>query len=152
MAPAPWDTPTVKVLFLDIDGVLNSEEWARTAKNLADLDEVAVKRVLNIIAITGATLVLSSTWRLVPELVELLRTRGLPIQHQTPRFAAFGTRNKEIEAWLAEHPEVDAFAIVDDDEDAGYGLAPHFVQTDFRVGLTAEQAHQIVRILGVYHE
>lgn len=140
----------MKALFLDIDGVLNSEEWARSdrTRNLVDLDEVALKRLQNIIATTGAKIVLSSTWRLVPELVQLLRKRGLDIFDLTPRHGAFGTRNLEIAAWLEAH-DVESFAIVDDDEDAGYGsLAPHFVQTDFKVGLTTENANQLISLLG----
>jgi hypothetical protein len=130
---------SVKALFLDVDGVLNSRAWTdRNTGDLCDVDPEAVARVRKLCQLTGAEIVLTSTWRLIPFLTEQLHDSGLPVEYgSTPRLDAFGTRSDEIRAYLAEHPEIESFAIVDDDADAGYGnLAPHFVKTNEQVGLT----------------
>ena len=66
----------MKLLFLDIDGVLNSSDWARrrTVKanphgspaELAEflIDPKAIARVNDVLDRTGALVVLSSAWRL----------------------------------------------------------------------------------------
>lgn len=144
--------PSMKALFLDIDGVLNSQTWTEAnyarGGNLLDLDPEAVRRVLNVLAATDAKLVLSSTWRLSRTLVKQLLDVGLPIFDSTPRADAFDCRSDEITAWLKSHPDVTTFAIVDDDPDAGYGeLAPYFVQTNCAFGLTDEPANALIAIL-----
>ena len=57
----------MKIIFLDIDGVLNSEmyEWSRgedRADNRIDLSRVRLLK--DIVSATDAKIVLSSTWRL----------------------------------------------------------------------------------------
>src|SRR6266566_7995933 len=133
----------MKALFLDVDGVLNSRAWMiRCAGvNLLGVDPEAVARVQEIVDRTGAKVVLSSTWRLINTLVSLLLHSKVPVFDRTPNLVRQAgnpdfPRSDEIEAWLAAHPEVTAWAILDDDEDAGYGAcAPHFVQTDPQRGL-----------------
>ena len=65
----------LKIIFLDIDGVLNSDEyavWCATTEEgkqfIKDgghhwVDRAAVNRIINICAETGAGIVLSSSWR-----------------------------------------------------------------------------------------
>lgn len=59
-----------KIIFLDIDGVLNTERWhCQTASNeLQDeygykFDPVAVTNLSKIIEETGADIVISSSWK-----------------------------------------------------------------------------------------
>jgi hypothetical protein len=144
----------MKALFLDVDGVLNSLVWTQSAPaDLFGVDQAAVDLVRRLMRGTGAQLVLSSTWRLMPDMIFTLHAAGVPdFYGVTPRGDAFGTRSTEIEAYLAAHPEVDTFAIVDDDADAGLGrLAPHFVQTDDRFGLTLSDFNRLADILGRLH-
>ncbi|HVY65911.1 MAG TPA: HAD domain-containing protein [Gammaproteobacteria bacterium] len=59
----------MKVLFLDIDGVLNSAEYTRLRRSLPrpsphSIDALAVPRLNAITDRTGAAIVVSSTWRL----------------------------------------------------------------------------------------
>jgi hypothetical protein len=142
----------MKVLFLDIDGVLNSRAWKPT--NLHGVDPNAVKRVQDIVAKSDAKVVLSSTWRLVDELIVELLKAGVPIYDKTPDLASreggLRPRSEEIEAWLNEHPEVTEYAILDDDADAGYGgLAPQFIRIDERYGLQDTDAQKVLELLGV---
>jgi histidinol phosphatase-like enzyme len=53
----------MKVIFLDIDGVLNSEEFLKKNKNEA-IDRNNVSILKKIIDKTGAFIVMSSAWRL----------------------------------------------------------------------------------------
>jgi len=144
----------MKVLFLDIDGVLNSHAYdvkqALAGGDLMAPDPKAVLRLLWILQETGAKVVLSSSWRLDQGAVEYLKAHGIPIHDVTPRGDAFGCRAAEIEAWLLEHlPDCNAedIVILDDEPDAGVGFEPRFVQTDAKVGLTAEDA---TRVIGLF--
>ncbi len=115
-----------KIIFLDIDGVLNSEEWmVRRFKETEgqeiheqypyyEFDKKLVGDLNYIIENTGAKVVVSSTWRLgrsVEELTEILETVGFKgeIVGTTPHFGGvkgFGytiPRGCEIEWWLKEH-------------------------------------------------
>jgi hypothetical protein len=146
----------MKVLFLDVDGVLNSAAWFAQSVStnedylgLRQVDPACVKRLLGVIEKTGAMIVLSSTWRLVPEYVDTLRSHGLDIPAMTPRIDS-NNRGEEIKAWLEKTGgiHVEKFAIVDDDADAGdHGLRSHFVQTSFACGLTDADAAALVALL-----
>jgi len=148
----------MKALFLDVDGVLNSQAWMKRCAgvNLLGVDPEAVARVQEIVARTGAKVVLSSTWRLVNTLVGILLRSKVPVFDKTPDLVrqAGGMcnerpRSDEIEAWLAAHPEVTAWAILDDDEDAGYGACePHFVQTNPQMGLDDFCMKRVIALLG----
>jgi len=80
--------------------------------------------------------------------VECLKGVGLPIADMTPRIDT-NNRGREIRAWLDAHPDIDTFAILDDDEDAGdCGLRKHFVRTSWQKGLQPEHAARAIRLLG----
>lgn len=142
-----------KALFLDIDGVLNSAAFFAEKSNhqlgLCVLDPVPVARLHRVLKATSASIILSSTWRVVPGFVDMLRNEHrLPILSVTPCTPS-NHRGREILAWLAEHPDVERFVIVDDDEDAGDGaeLAPRFVRTDWRDGLQDHHVETLIRLL-----
>lgn len=60
----------------------------------------------------------------------------------------YSNRAAEIRAWLREHPSVKRFVILDDRASASdRELAPHFVQTDARHGLTQADAERCRAIL-----
>ena len=56
--------PSVKVLFLDIDGVVNNEYTRRKFGDFITLDPARVALVQRIVRNTGCEIVLSSSWRL----------------------------------------------------------------------------------------
>jgi hypothetical protein len=148
----------VRVLFLDIDGVLNAGAFSVTAES-SSLDAAAVERLNGILTATGAKLVLSSSWRYlilggsmtVEGFEYLLRTHGVTkgclIDHTCADEATAG-RGRQILRWLEEHGAVEAWAVVDDlaIDDLGAERWRH-VRTDARVGLSAADAATIVRIL-----
>ena len=81
----------MKVLFVDCDGVLNSERWfiedmrnGGASLGLRSVDPAAVEMLREVLRITGAMPVLTSLWRLADACVESLRAAGLPITEMTP--------------------------------------------------------------------
>jgi hypothetical protein len=148
----------VRVLFLDIDGVLNAGAFCATAES-SSLDTAAVHHLNAILEATGAKLVLSSSWRYlilsgsmtVQGFEYLLRTHGVAkgrlIDHTCADEATAG-RGRQILRWLDEHGPVEAWAVVDDlaIEDLGEQRWRH-VRTDARAGLSAADAQAIVRVL-----
>lgn len=140
------DNTGIKVLFLDVDGVLNS---IRSTSRLP-LSKPALRRLRRIREATGCQLVLSSAWRVIPECRDKLRRAGLRFYGMTPRYNC-GCRGEEIKAWLNEHPEVIRYAIVDDDSDMLEEQLPFFVQTSMETGMQDHHAEKIIAILNDTH-
>lgn len=111
----------MKVIFLDVDGVLNSDEYfnsikdkkINTIENQIDINKVKLlKQAVNT---TGAKLVLSSSWRYTKNannLKALLLNYGM-IVDSTPFLN--NERGKEIKKWLEEHKNVEDYVILDDE-------------------------------------
>jgi hypothetical protein len=155
----------MKVIFLDIDGVLNVipkgfDKWGGI------FHPHFVDNLKRIIDATGAKIVISSTWRMGNGLVgmrEMWEDRVLPgeVIDITPNFMVnFKTticRGKEIDAWLSEHPEVTNYVIIDDDCDMEPNQLENFVMTsgnedhvdcvDIGYGLTMECSDWAIKIL-----
>ena len=154
----------IKVIFLDIDGVLNDDitidqAWAGVSKGLWELETVGdgrwfppgwtmiqasmVQHLQTVIDVTGAKIVLSSSWRLSHDLNEMtafLHKRGLrnfqiigatPIgidddppktewdwENDNPRLHAQEAtwRGDECQKWLDDQTywHVESYVIVDD--------------------------------------
>jgi hypothetical protein len=144
----------VKVLFLDIDGVLNSLRSALVHKgfpfNFKDhrdrFDWIAVGLIRRVCIESGAQIVLSSTWRTQYTYDEVARELDLPIVGATPKLN--GPRGLEINAWLSEHSEVESYVIVDDNADMLPEQGGRFVQTDMNEGLSFGNYAQIMRLFG----
>ncbi len=149
----------MKVLFLDLDGVCNSQTYfiatvgERTFENLASqLDPVAVALLNGVVDRTGCEVVISSTWRLIHTLGEIYRalhTKGYKhrLYGVTPNSSS-GYRGKEILAWLSDNPECETYAVVDDSSDMT-GVRDRFVQTTWMNGLQQEHVEKLVELLGL---
>lgn len=152
----------MKIIFLDIDGVLNSEEWDSYVQSFTYgarfnscylLSQEMILRLQNVIFQTNAEIVLTSSWRTNIQALNAL-TKQLNLYHlrlkDTTLYSTYNTRADDIHEWLRSHPSVHSYAIVDDYDD-GFSndevLATHFVQTTFAQGLTSEKAEKIVEIL-----
>lgn len=153
----------MKVLFLDVDGVLNNENSFRLAHTSMNVDGDCVLRLKRVIDATGAEIVLSSTWRLLREPARELRRwldwAGVkPWVAVTPdlrRNSGRVFRGTEIKAWLEADAvtygrgslAIDRYAIVDDDGDMLPAQLPCFVQTSVYHGLTDADAGRLIAIL-----
>lgn len=151
----------MKVIFLDFDGVLNSEasfrmEVRRKNSNVSDsLSAVACSNLQYILEQDAdIKIVISSTWRKLHTLVELgniLNSYGVTgkIIGKTPSIVN-GHRGHEIKLWLADNPNVTKFVVIDDDSDASEAVREskngHFFQTTAEDGLLFKQAKQIAKL------
>lgn len=134
----------MKVLFLDIDGVVNSRSTTDFRNNLYPIDPYMAFLVGKIQLDTGCDVVLSSSWRLHPDGVAAVEERVVKVIDKTPLIVK-GSRGDEINLWLKGHPEVTRHAILDDDSDF-YDNQPLF-KTTFEYGLTGEIARQVIDYL-----
>jgi hypothetical protein len=138
----------MKIIFLDIDGVLNNQSLLQ-AGGIHTIEPSMVAILKRVVDATGAEIVLSSTWRILAEnrrmVQQALRQFGMRFIDTTPNMR--GDRCDEIRDWLARHPSIESFAILDDDMYAG--IDGHLCQTSFYVGLTDEIADKAIGILGL---
>ena len=132
-----------KVIFLDVDGVLNNGTWAiemfdKGIRVYHDdlLFEPSLEQLRRILDSTGAVIVVSSSWRQIPvaylHLQEWLEKFGMEIYDKTPYVG--GERGDDITAWFNRHPGDWKYVILDDDDDMGVHM-PHLVRTSFDKGL-----------------
>lgn len=152
-----------RVLFLDVDGVLNSIFWNDShQKEISDgtlIDEEKIKILAPMIKRVGAKIVLHSGWRfwfdddmkpLRPEatrLVEMLRREGLSLEGRTPDLTTEEIRRTkkfslvkadEILLWLRQHCDVDGWVVLDDLDLHNVEIEKHQVKPDQTIGLTME--------------
>lgn len=142
-----------KIIFLDIDGVMNSVDVrVRDPRGLVDFLEPACVATLNtIIAATGAVVVISSMWRLstpFPELVASFAAVGCTAQivDITPDIDP-RERHREVAAWLAEQAEPPhRFVVIDDDFDMP-DFPDRLVRTRKHFGLGARELPAVLALL-----
>lgn len=153
---------TMKVIFLDVDGVLNEDTTpARTKSRVIFIDPEKLLRLKRIVEVTGAKIVLSSTWRYdrddaryngdFLELQKAFHNVGLTFYSFTPVDAIGIRRGMEIKAWLGMHPEVDRYIVLDDElfDFEERGLLPRLIKTDFvDGGLTEAHVQEAIDMLG----
>lgn len=118
----------MKVIFLDIDGVLNGFSTTKetTPEGYLFVEDKLVARLQKIIELTGAQVVLSSSWRLEAKeftgkeadgenltlLKEKLAEFGIFIIGMTCNRGAY--RGWQIRRYLKDHPEIDKWIVLDD--------------------------------------
>lgn len=174
----------MRLLFLDFDGVLNSVKWLKTRPSkeafaeemnispeqydhdrlrwaLRSIDPEAVGQLNELVGVSGARTVISSSWRTMYALSKLewiLHQRGFrhhllgatPCKWDMPENADRRlVRGDEIHAWLSlfdpQMVRLEDIVILDDDAD----MVPYMdrlVQTDVEVGFTAENAARALEL------
>lgn len=158
----------MKVIFLDIDGVINSEDfaiWIHEHPEFCEngghfwIDPQKIDMIVNLCEETGAKLVISSSWRgwsLRSTLEDFSTYRDLSrlnpyIVGVTPRFymnsKMYMSRGDEIQYYLSTDQSITHYCIVDDDNDMLDSQKDNFVRTDFQTGLTMEDVEKIKNIL-----
>lgn len=156
-----------RLLFLDIDGVLNAHEWDEEVKsNIIRNDKVLLLN--HILRTTQAKIVLSSAWRYLVHRGEMTmqglewlfrshgilanRLHGITRQdtHYTNPWQQQSERGKQITEYVKYcNGYVRAYAVVDD-LDLGISEAGHpFVRTDGKVGLTLQLADKLIELFNV---
>jgi hypothetical protein len=132
----------MKIIFLDIDGVLNNYD---TLGEGLDWEPSLVEILNRIIKETEAKVVISSTWRRTERHRNIIKNdMKINFIDITPKL--WEERGYEIQAWLDKNPDVERFIILDDDSDMVH-LMSHLIQTDGKFGLTNENANEAIKRL-----
>lgn len=154
-----------KVLFLDIDGVLNNDAVMSDRRfGVTPLDHLCVQLLHEVVRATKCYVVLSSSWRDMEMLEAKLHgdrvfefyiktepsefPQAKNFRHtdgSTKRLRMF--RGEEIQEWLSRHPEVKRYAIIDDDSDMLDEQKPYFVRTNTATGMKKPHANRLIDIL-----
>ena len=134
----------MKIIFLDIDGVLNCASTFNPRKFPYVVDEKLLKLLLHLRQITGAEVVLSSTWRYDPVGLLAAKHFGIPFIDVTPDMPD-KPRCEEILSWLGAKNDVTRYAVIDDEDD-GLDELPLF-QPSSDIGITDSIAHGVADYL-----
>lgn len=160
------------VLFLDIDGVLNSNFWNDShQREISDgtlIDEEKIKLLTLLVKKTKTKIILHSGWRIwfdnelkplrmeAKKLVELFEKEGLSIDGLTPDLTTEEIRRTkkfslvkadEILLWLKLHNDVTKWVVLDDLDLHNSQIEQHQVKPDQTIGLTLKDIEKAERIL-----
>ncbi|MBQ2521547.1 MAG: hypothetical protein II537_02450 [Bacteroidales bacterium] len=167
----------MRIIFLDFDGVLNTEAWQRHCiergiptedgfgpafdpESVAHLEEI-------VDAFPDTAVVITSSWKLdgIARMQRLWEKRSLPgkllgiTPDYVPKFdeRTFDDilqgilpveRGAEIKEWQKRNNATDCpYVILDDLQDFYPDQQAHFVEIDPRMGITAEDASRAIEIL-----
>lgn len=145
----------MKVIFLDIDGVLNGEYSNIYKKQDFDLDYKKAQLIKYLVRKTGAKIVLSSSWKYnwkntlrKKRLLSFFARNGLKLYDVTPDindddyeiiyagkaiYEKDFSRGKEIKNYIQKH-NITQYVIFDDIIDMGDDLREHLITTKFYYG------------------
>lgn len=154
----------MKILFLDIDGVLNCEGSRSRCAGYRGIDDKKAEALAKIVNATGAEIVLISTWKdgwrktdkayqgiMANYLDKKLKKWGLTVLDKTQDYIGerYLSRGEGILEYLTRN-KAESYVILDDfqfDYD-GCGLTDNYVKTDnYNGGLTEELAKKAIKIL-----
>lgn len=164
----------MKIIFLDIDGVLNNLNWFKYNQDKKGTNEFyfAPHLVNNLNAITdttGAEIVVSSSWRKSRDIDELKRifkevgitgrvigkTKSLYFNNHYESVP----RGCEVKQWIKDNKEIldkdylhwKSYVIIDDETDYLFEQRNHlFICDNSAAGLSANLAYQIINFLKSY--
>jgi hypothetical protein len=145
------------ILFLDIDGVMNTTDSILKHKSNRVFTGESISCLRTIVAQTGCSIVISSTWREDQQwkiLPGVFSRNGLSavlarIIDRTPVLPPGDgpTREDEIDCWLCANGYDGPYAILDDISFAGEH-ACRLVQTTTEKGLTRHECERVLAMLG----
>ena len=159
----------MKLIFLDIDGVLNSDQWMKSVECTSgeypqnQFDPKCVELFNKIVFETGARVVLSSTWRLnytIEQIREIFKSVHVKCEviDFTPDLKKdndYVIRGNEILKWCKDNEDIIGckylhytdFAILDDNNDMLLWQQNHFYLTERLCGLSPSNVRTVVREL-----
>jgi hypothetical protein len=163
----------MKVIFLDFDGVLNSQgsflyEDNRRKKHKEQGVKGPVQETLCNVCTANfqfvldqykdVKIVLSTTWRNLYSIdwlkakLESYHIDSSRVIDKTPEHRMTGDRGQEISHWLDQHPEVTHYIVIDDND---WGISPlhgdRFVKTTWEGGFTTAHAAEACEKLSKHH-
>ncbi len=149
----------MKIVFLDFDGVLNSEKYLhRCGKEGLAIDPSKMVLLKQIIDAAGAAIVLTTSWRehwescdekcdpIGRAINHIFHQFDLRIFDKTPSLRQ--SREEEIGAWLKAHAEIESFAVLDDRFLDSELIRGHFVKTaNYLDGLDETNVERVIELL-----
>lgn len=149
----------MRVIFLDFDGVLNSEKYLRASKAVGVIiDPSRMNLLKEIVNKTEAKIVLSTSWRehwekqpdkcdnIGASINDIFSQYVLDIYDKTPKLST--GRVEEIKNWLLMHPDTETFLVLDDMLLCDDVLDGHFVKTsNYFNGLDESDVKRSIDIL-----
>jgi len=155
----------MKVIFLDIDGVLNHHTWCLGKEfkkrycektgydETAWFDPSSVDLLNQILKETKAEIVVSSTWRysrnqeLLQILFDQVNIKGTVLD-KTPDLGLNKTRGEEIQKWLDNTTlNIESYVIIDDDFDMLVSQKPNFINVSADCGISEQNVQEVIKIL-----
>lgn len=157
-----WEI-AVKVIFLDVDGVLVSREGFQKAQFSATqtviFDKTALTNLKTLVDATGAKPVITSSWRPYTDqrptmsylwLKSVMAHNGTLVYDETPRLTGHGIdRSDEIAAWLAAHDHIESYVVIDDNDRLWHHpeIRCRLVRTDPDFGIREDTVQQALHLL-----
>lgn len=132
----------MKVIFLDIDHVLNTTE---SLKQGIDLIPEKIRLISRLTSETQSKIVISSSWRYCYSISEIQNlflnsgwnTKEIPIIGMTPETKnEFICRGKQIQNFLDSRDNIKKYVIIDDRDDMLKHQIPFLVKTNKKRGFT----------------
>ncbi len=165
----------MRIIFLDVDGVLNCLSTKETYKGFIGIDPRLVEKLAVLYKQSSAeeetNIVISSSWRIGQDrngcempgsyayLTRMLEAEGMSIFDDTPRLKVGvkgrSRRGREIAEWFYRNRNLDitGFVVLDDeffDDFKKYGISAHLVRTSYAPGnggFQKKHVKQAMRIL-----
>lgn len=151
---------TMKVIFLDFDGVLNCEKYiSQCGKYGVTIDETKMQLLKKLVDKTNAEIVLTTSWRehwekdtdkcdaTGIEINDIFAKYGLYIYGKTKKLNA--RREKEIDLFVIDSKEVENYVVFDDCYLSSDIIDGHFIKTSYyKDGLEEEHILKAITILG----
>ena len=146
----------MKVIFVDVDGVLNSDDFIDSVKGKQDIDIKTVLLLKRAIEETGAKIVMDTSFRYTQSFLkvqEMLLQNGIMFD-KTPFID--NERGKEIKQYLSEHRNIEDYILLDDDvfSDFDDELLSHLIKMDdtntrgIGKGLQEKDVEEIIKRFG----
>lgn len=145
------------ILFLDIDGVVNSDKYHREHISYLcgiERDPEVVKMINEFCNECNCKIVISSSWRHEEHLMKILRNDfpgliiGTTLTDTEERYKDYYSRSAEINTWLIEHKGEWNNFIVFDDQRLDFKGHPNYIRTSASVGLTDKNVDAARLVLG----
>lgn len=166
-------SPNGRVIFLDVDGVLNAFDKfdmittfpapGMVSPLVVDRNRVATfNHILK--QVPFISVVVSSTWRhsnpkqdyIINNCKDFAKVTGLDrtIFHKdwrTPLFGEGENRGKEVRQWMADHPEVFKAVVIDDQYSDQFkdDRTIKYVRTDPRTGFSFNNLYKLMNAFGL---
>ncbi len=154
----------MKVIFLDVDGVLNCNSTKQRIPyyDYLGIEDRFVELLADLVKNTKARIVLSSSWRdgWIPDKYGDQETHGIYLDYKlaqykleiydyTPVLNGW-CRGMEIKEWLEKHDDVTDYVIIDDEyfpDFKKYKVGAHVIRTSTKTGLTEKHIKRAEKVL-----